>query len=147
MSLPLARRIARAALLVGAAAAPLIGAGAGAASAAELPQVGDLGGLTNVDKAPDLTGTVNGVAKKSGAVKTVQEAVPATTGTVTGLTKSAQPTVKKTATQAAKTVGGTATELGKTTKAADGSGLPLQGLPGGLPSTGQLPLQGLPIGG
>ena len=136
MSLPLARRIARAALLVGAAAAPLIGAGA--ASAAALPQVGDLGGLTNMDKAPELTGTVNGVAKKSGAVKTVQEALPATTETVGGLAKSAQPTVKGTATQAATTVGGAAQELGKTAKG---------GLPGGLPSTGQLPLQGLPIGG
>lgn len=137
MSLPLARRIARAALLVGAAAAPLIGAGA--ASAAELPQVGDLGGLTNVDKAPELTGAVNGVAKQTGAVKNVQEALPATTETVGGLAKSTQPTVKGAATQAAKTVGGTAQELGKTAKGS--------GLPGGLPTAGQLPLQGLPIGG
>ncbi|MFF3944098.1 ATP-binding protein [Streptomyces sp. NPDC001902] len=137
MSLPLARRIARAALLVGAAAAPLIGAGA--ASAAALPQVGDLGGLTNVDKTPELTGTVNGVAKQSGAVKTVQEALPATTDTVSDLAKDAQPAVKGAATQTAKTVGGTAQELGKTAKGS--------GLPGGLPSTGQLPLQGLPIGG
>ncbi|MGW3247681.1 ATP-binding protein [Streptomyces sp. NPDC001070] len=145
MSLPLTRRIARAALLVGAAAAPLIGAGA--ASAAELPQVGDLGGLTNVDKAPDLTGAVSGVAKQSGAVKTVQDAVPATTGTVTGVAKSAQPTVRNAATQAARTVGGTAMDLGRHARAADTSGLPLQGLPGGVPSTGRPPLKDLPIGG
>ncbi|WP_431951008.1 ATP-binding protein [Actinacidiphila sp. bgisy167] len=137
MSLPLARRIARAALLVGAAAAPLIGAGA--ASAAELPQVGKVGGLTNMDKAPELAGTVNGVAKQSGAVRTVQETLPATTETVGGLAKSTQPTVQGAATQAAKTVGGTAYELGKSAKA--------PGLPGGIPSTGQAPLKGLPLGG
>ncbi|MDX3238303.1 ATP-binding protein [Streptomyces sp. ME03-5709C] len=129
MSLPLARRIARAALLVGAAAAPLIGAGA--ASAAELPQAGNLGGLTNVDKTPELAGTVNGVAKQAGAVKTVQEALPATTGAVGGLTQSAQPAVKGAATQAAKTIGGTAQELGKSAKGS--------GLPGGVPTTGRLP--------
>ncbi|NEA09339.1 ATP-binding protein, partial [Streptomyces sp. SID10692] len=50
MSLPLTRRIARAALLIAAGAAPVVGA-AGAASAAELPQTTDLGGLTSLDGA------------------------------------------------------------------------------------------------
>ncbi|MFG2328836.1 ATP-binding protein [Streptomyces sp. NPDC048604] len=48
MSLPLSRRIARAALLVAAGAAPVIGA-AGVAGAAELPGAGGLAGLTQLD--------------------------------------------------------------------------------------------------
>ncbi|MFE0582435.1 MULTISPECIES: hypothetical protein [unclassified Streptomyces] len=51
MSLPLTRRIARAALLVAAGAAPVVGA-AGAASAAGLESVPQLGALT----APDALG-------------------------------------------------------------------------------------------
>ncbi|MET9855821.1 ATP-binding protein [Streptomyces sp. NPDC006450] len=50
MSLPLTRRIARAALLLAAGAAPVVGA-AGAASAAGLESVPQLGALT----APDAT--------------------------------------------------------------------------------------------
>ncbi|NEC23484.1 ATP-binding protein, partial [Streptomyces parvus] len=50
MSLPLTRRIARAALLIAAGATPVVGA-AGAASAAELPQTPNLGGLTALDGA------------------------------------------------------------------------------------------------
>ncbi|MEU6343086.1 MULTISPECIES: ATP-binding protein [unclassified Streptomyces] len=138
MSLPLTRRIARAALLVGAAAAPLIGAGA--ASAAELPQVGDLGGLTNVDKAPELAGTVTNAAQDSGAVKAVQQTVPAAARTVAGLGKTAQPAVSGVATKAAGTIGGAAVEVGKR---AGKTGLPLQS----LPTTDQLPLKGLPLGG
>ncbi|MFD3451874.1 ATP-binding protein [Streptomyces sp. NPDC058691] len=138
MSLPLTRRIARAALLVGAAAAPLIGAGA--ASAAELPQVGDLGGLTNVDKAPEVAGTVTNVAKDSGATKAVQQTVPATARTVAGLGKTAQPAVSGVATKAVGTIGGAAVEVGKK---AGKTGLPLQS----LPTTDQLPLKGLPLGG
>ncbi|MBA2944350.1 ATP-binding protein [Streptomyces himalayensis] len=49
MSLPLTRRIARAALLVAAGAAPVVGA-AGSASAAQLPvDAPKLGGLTALD--------------------------------------------------------------------------------------------------
>ena len=48
MSFPLKRRIARAALLV-AAAAPVIGMGATAASAAGQPQAAGLGGLSKLD--------------------------------------------------------------------------------------------------
>ncbi|NEB56811.1 ATP-binding protein, partial [Streptomyces griseus] len=50
MSLPLTRRIARAALLIAAGAAPVVGA-AGAASAADLPAAPDLGKLTALDGA------------------------------------------------------------------------------------------------
>ncbi|MFE4643426.1 ATP-binding protein, partial [Streptomyces sp. NPDC056730] len=50
MSLPLTRRIARAALLVAAGAAPVIGA-AGAANAAALPQTTDLGAVSALDGA------------------------------------------------------------------------------------------------
>lgn len=46
MSLPLSRRIAQAALLLGAAAAPLLGAGAAHAAA---PQQAGVGGLTALD--------------------------------------------------------------------------------------------------
>lgn len=63
MSLPLTRRIARAALLLAAGAAPVVGA-AGAASAAGLESVPQLGALT----APDATVAAAG--------DTATEAVP-----------------------------------------------------------------------
>ncbi|TVL93982.1 ATP-binding protein [Streptomyces sp. SAJ15] len=63
MSLPLSRRIARAALLVAAGAAPLVGA-VGAANAAEMPQTG-LGGL-NSAQAPDTTEVAKGAAAAGG---------------------------------------------------------------------------------
>lgn len=62
MSLPLTRRIARAALLIAAGAAPVVGA-AGAAGAAELPQTPELGGLTTVDGA-GLGKTVDGASQQ-----------------------------------------------------------------------------------
>ncbi|MFE7121170.1 hypothetical protein ACFU99_37655, partial [Streptomyces sp. NPDC057654] len=62
MSLPLTRRIARAALLV-AAAAPVIGA-AGAASAAALPSTPALGGLSTIDGA-NLGNAVDGASQKA----------------------------------------------------------------------------------
>ncbi|MEU6171106.1 ATP-binding protein [Streptantibioticus parmotrematis] len=67
MSLPLKRRIARAALLV-AAAAPVVGLGAGSASAAGLPHTPDLGGLTNLDSASNLSGKADGLAHKAAGV-------------------------------------------------------------------------------
>ncbi|MFE2145020.1 ATP-binding protein, partial [Streptomyces sp. NPDC059456] len=56
MSLPLTRRIARTALLLAAGAAPVVGA-AGAASAAGLESVPQLGALTS----PDAAGTAGDV--------------------------------------------------------------------------------------
>jgi hypothetical protein len=135
MSLPLTRRIARAALLIGAAAAPLIGAGA--ASAAELPQAADLGGLTSLDKAADLSHTVDGVTHEAGAVTSVQKALPDPGKTLADTTRTAAPVAKKTATQAG----------GAVKHAADGGG-PLGALPVSQLPVGQLPLAGgLPIGG
>ncbi|MEU0065704.1 ATP-binding protein, partial [Streptomyces albidoflavus] len=61
MSLPLSRRIARAALLVAAAAAPVAGA-AGAANAAELPVGSNLSGLTALD-GEGLGNTLDGAAQ------------------------------------------------------------------------------------
>jgi len=83
MSLPLTRRIARAALLVAAGAAAGVGA-AGSASAATnaLPATPNLGGLTALDGA-NVGNTVDGatqnVTKVAGTTggKTVEKAVPA----------------------------------------------------------------------
>ncbi|MFE7708299.1 ATP-binding protein [Streptomyces sp. NPDC057486] len=135
MSLPLTRRIARAALLIAAGAAPVVGA-AGAAGAAELPQAPELGGLTTVDGA-GLGKTVDGAseqgAKIAGATggKIVGTAVPAAGRTVGS---KAAPAAQKVAGEAA----GNAGELvgGATGAAAKGS----------LPTTHGLPTQGLPIG-
>lgn len=159
MSLPLPRRIAQAALLLGAAAAPLIGAGA--AQAATLPQQG-LGGLTTVDGA-DLGSTVDGAAQHA-------TGLAATTGA--DATKTALPTAGhlvgttgRTATPAAQQAAGDATDVagrivGATAESASGAVpsaqtlpatvLPNAGaLPATLPATGlptnQLPLNGLPL--
>jgi hypothetical protein len=153
MSLPLTRRIARAALLVGAAAAPLVGIGASAASAAELP-VGELGGLTSLDKtadvvhSADLTHTVEGVAKGAKTVTSLQKALPDPGRTLTGAAKTTAPVARKTATDAAGAVKGAAKGVGGTTKGAEGAG-PLKGLPISQLPVGQLPIAnaGLPIGG
>jgi hypothetical protein len=145
MSLPLTRRIARAALLVGAAAAPLVGAGA--ASAAELPQAADLGGLTNLDKTADLSHTVEGVAKEAGAVKSVQKALPDPGKTLSSAAKTAVPVAKKAAADAAGALKGATTGVARTAKGA-GNADPLGALPVSQLPVGQVPLAGgLPIGG
>ena len=154
MSLPLTRRIARAALLVGAAAAPLVGIGASAASAAELPQVGQLGGLTSLDKtaglaqSADLSHTVEGVAKGTKTVTSLQKALPDPGKTLTSAAKTAAPVAQKTATDTAGAVKGAAGGLGGTAKGAEGAG-PLKGLPISQLPVSQLPIAnaGLPIGG
>lgn len=66
MSLPLTRRIARAALLTAAGAASVVGA-AGAASAVSAPQVPPVGGLSNLDTA-NVGGTLDGATTKTGAL-------------------------------------------------------------------------------
>ena len=60
MSLPLTRRIARAALLVAAGAAPVVGA-AGSASAVDLPANTPVSGLNTIDAGP-AADTVDGAA-------------------------------------------------------------------------------------
>jgi hypothetical protein len=114
MSLPLTRRIARAALLVGAAAAPL----------------------------------VEGVAKGTKTVTSLQKALPDPGKTLTGAAKTAAPLAQKTATDTAGAVKGAAGGLGGTAKGAEGAG-PLKGLPISQLPVSQLPIAnaGLPIGG
>jgi hypothetical protein len=152
MSLPLPRRFAQAALLLGAAAAPLIGAGA--AHAADLPQQA-LGGLTHLDGA-GLTTTVDGASRHATGLadRTGTEAVSAALPTAGHLVGTRGTTVARQATfQAADTTGRL---LGSAAESADGAvpaakALPAKTLPAtdalptpGLP-TDQLPLQGLSL--
>ncbi|MFG2193029.1 ATP-binding protein [Streptomyces sp. NPDC048639] len=142
MSLPLTRRIARAALLVAAGAAPLVGA-AGTASAADLASTPNVaGGLTKLDGA-NANAVVDGATEKLGTkagdtgVKTVKSQLPKAGKTVSGV-GAAVPTVKKAAGDA---TGSSAPLLSGATKSAKGT------LPGGAATQG-LPLQGgLPLGG
>ena len=83
MSLPLTRRIARAALLVAAGAVPVVGA-AGSASAVDLPAADGLSGLTQLDSAGDTGG-----AAVDKAVPTVGKAVDQTGKTATPVAKEA----------------------------------------------------------
>lgn len=141
MSLPLPRRIAQAALLLGAAAAPLIGAGAAQAAAPHQP---DLGGLTNVDGA-DLGSGVDGAAQKATglAAQTGTDALRTTlpaTGHIVGTAgRTAAPAAQHAASQASDTAGRL---VGATAESASGAFPGAQTLPGGLP---QLPVNGLPV--
>ncbi|GFH37737.1 ATP-binding protein [Streptomyces pacificus] len=155
MSLPLTRRIARAALLVAAGAAPVVGA-AGSASAVDLP-TRDLGngGLTQLDgdtagSAVDSTAReAAGTANEAGG-KVVGTTLPAAAGTLGGAARSGLPAAQETAGQAA---GSTAGVLGETASSTTSQGLPAaQDLAGGgLPDAGaalpvgELPVQGLPL--
>src|SRR5882757_4356919 len=138
MSLPLPRRIAQAALLLGAAAAPLIGAGS--AHAAALPQQ-DLGGLSNLDAA-DLGGTVDGVAHQATALtgqtgmQAMQTALPAADRVVGTTAKTALPAAQ----QAAGGAGDSAGRIvGATAESAGGSMPGTEALPtSSLPNTGAL---------
>ncbi|MFJ3722584.1 ATP-binding protein [Streptomyces sp. NPDC090045] len=80
MSLPLTRRIARAALLLAAGAAPVVGA-AGAASAAGLESV-PLGALTAQDAPGAATDATTGAA--TDAVGSTAETLPAPAADVAG---------------------------------------------------------------
>ncbi|MET9661050.1 ATP-binding protein [Streptomyces sp. NPDC006510] len=133
MSLPLTRRIARAALLIAAGAAPVVGA-AGAAGAAELPQTPELGGLTTVDGA-GLGKTLDSASQQG------TEAAGGTGGKIVGTTlPAADKTVGKAGAEATptaqKAAGGAGRLLGEATGGATQGGLPTQGLP----------TQGLPLG-
>ncbi|MFJ8870934.1 MULTISPECIES: ATP-binding protein [unclassified Streptomyces] len=111
MSLPLSRRIARAALLIAAGAAPVVGA-AGAAGAAGLPQTPALGGLTSLDGAG---GTLDSTAKQGA------EVANETGGKVVGTTL---PAAGKTLEKAGDAAGGELSTDSLPTK-----GLPTKGLP------------------
>ncbi|MFE6753050.1 ATP-binding protein [Streptomyces sp. NPDC057684] len=152
MSLPLTRRIARAALLIAAGAAPVVGA-AGSASAVDLPATPNVGGLTALDGA-NVGNTVDGAAKNVSGLagdtgsKAVKKAVPAAGKAVGRSARTATPAAQK----AAGDVAGSAGDVvGQTAGTATHGGLPTgklgSGLPtGALPATGELPTQGLPLG-
>jgi hypothetical protein len=136
MSLPLSRRIARAALLVGAAAAPLVGAGA--ASAAALPHTTDLGGLTSLDTAGVAT-TLDGAAHQAGDVggKTVKAAVPVVGKGISAVGRSALPAAQKSVGKGTGSATGTVGKLGRSVGEVS---KPLGGA--NLPAVDQLPLKG-----
>lgn len=95
MSLPLTRRIARAALIVAAGAAPVVGA-VSSAGAVELPQA-PVGGLTALD--------TDGVGDKvDGASQKTTDLAGKTGGSAV---KKAVPTAGKAVDKAGKTVGTT----------------------------------------
>ncbi|MEU7181831.1 ATP-binding protein [Streptomyces celluloflavus] len=147
MSLPVTRRIARAALLVAASAAP-VAAVAGTASAADLPKAPDLGGLTTLDSAgtsenldhtaKDAIGVVNTAGHK--AAETLAPALIETGGAVI---QQAAPTTQKAADAAEGLVRRTAKKgISTDTLVTEAA----KGLLGGLP-LGQTALKGLPVNG
>ncbi|MFD3919772.1 ATP-binding protein [Streptomyces sp. NPDC058595] len=146
MSLPLTRRIARAALLVAAGAAPVVGA-AGSASAATLPQAADLGGVSRLDGAA-LGSTLDSGAQKATGVAgeagsdAVASSVPAAGKTLGGVARKATPVAQRAAGEAA---GGAGETLGDAATSVTENGLPTDSLGGGLP-TGKLPVNTLPLG-
>ncbi|MFE3324885.1 ATP-binding protein [Streptomyces sp. NPDC059176] len=125
MSLPLTRRIARAALLVAAGAAPVVGA-AGSANAVELGPTQDLGGsLSTVDGVAvgDATdGTAHqaaGLANETGG-RVVGTTLPAA-APLGQAARTGAPTAQQMGGQAA---GNAAHALGRTTQTAASQGLP-----------------------
>jgi len=162
MSLPLPRRIAQAALLLGAAAAPLVGAGA--AHAAALPQP-DLGGLSNLD-GPGLgdtldnashQGTVFAADAGTDAMKTT---LPTTDHLVGTTARTAVPTAQQAVQQATGNPVDTAGRVAGGSAESAASALPADELlpttpvgpvgsmlpnTGALPTTDHLPVNGLPV--
>ncbi|MFJ8859908.1 ATP-binding protein [Streptomyces sp. NPDC102451] len=112
MSLPLTRRIARAALLIAAGAAPVVGA-AGVAGAAVLPQTPALGGLTSLDNA-GLSSTLDSASRQG------SEVANGTGGKVVGTTLPAAGKTLDTAGNVAS---------GDLSKDLPTKGLPTKGLP------------------
>ncbi|WP_046500840.1 hypothetical protein [Streptomyces odonnellii] len=143
MSLPVTRRIARAALLVAVGAAPVVGA-AGSASAAALPQPTDLGSMSTLDGAA-VGGTLDSGARQTTEVagdlggKAVKKGVPAAGKTVGTVGRTATPAVQKLAGDAAGTAGevvgdttSTATKTAGSAPAGSAGSL-VGGLPVGMP--------------
>lgn len=85
MTLPLTRRIARAALLVAAGAAAGVGAAGSAVAAPALPAAPNLGGLTALD------GANVGDALEGATGKAVKEAAPVAQKTASSVTKGGLP--------------------------------------------------------
>jgi hypothetical protein len=128
MSLPLTRRIARAALLVAAAgAAPVVAAGA--ANAASLPQATDLGGVTSLDGSSVGNSLDTGAQQATGMAgetgsHVVGTAIPAAGKTVGGAAKVAAPAAQRVAGDAAGSAGDM---LGQTAAGNQLPGLPFGG--------------------
>ncbi|MFD7614471.1 ATP-binding protein [Streptomyces sp. NPDC059828] len=146
MSLPLTRRIARAALLVAAGAAPVVGA-AGSASAVDLAPTHDLGGgLTQLDGVA-VGDATDGTAQKAATTATeaggklVGTALPVASGTFTQAARGSAPAAEETAGQ---TVDSATTALDQATS--NQHGLPAAGtLAAGVPAAGTtLPADALP---
>ncbi|MFD0394737.1 ATP-binding protein [Streptomyces nogalater] len=148
MSLPLTRRIARAALLVAAGAAAGVGAAGSAGAATNLPDVApNLSGLTALDGAhagdsvDSAAQQVTSVAGHTGG-KAVEQAVPAAGKTGGSAVKRTAPVAQKAAGDVAGAAGCPRGRRGRR----DEGGLPTDAVTkGGLP-TGSLPTQGLPLG-
>jgi hypothetical protein len=147
MSLPVTRRIARAALLVAAGAAPVVAA-AGSASAVDLPaKAPDLGGVTTLDSA-NTSKTLDSTARDGVALlneaggKAATELAPALVKTAGPIVHKASPLTQRTADTAEGLLGKTAKKGVSTdslpTDAAQGAlgNLPVNGLLGGLPIGG-----------
>ncbi|MFI6082655.1 ATP-binding protein [Streptomyces sp. NPDC051217] len=146
MSLPLTRRIARAALLIAAGAAPVVGA-AGSANAAALPQTADLGSVSQLDGAALGDTLDNGARQATGLAgeagsETIASSVPAAGKTLGGVAKSATPVAQRAAGEAA---GGAGQTLGDAATSVTENGLPTDSLGNGLP-TDKLPVNTLPLG-
>jgi hypothetical protein len=150
MSLPLTRRIARAALLVAAGAAPVVGA-AGSASALDhgIAPTGALSGISSLDGAgvgdtvDGASRTATGVAGDTGG-KAVGKGVPAAGKTVGAAGKTATPAAQE---LAGETAGSAGEVVGETTDAASETAPSTGALGEGLPTGGVPSLGGLPIGG
>ncbi|MFF2808921.1 ATP-binding protein [Streptomyces sp. NPDC058000] len=147
MSLPVTRRIARAALLVAAGAAPVVAA-AGSASAVNLPPSGrEVGGLTTLDsastsKALDNTARTGlSLVNKTGA-EAAQNLAPALVRTLAPVVEEAAPLTQDTARKAE----GVARPVAK--KGASTNSLATDTVKGlfGAPQGAQTPVHGL-IGG
>ncbi|MEU3959306.1 ATP-binding protein [Streptomyces buecherae] len=116
MSLPLTRRIARAALLVAAGAAPLVGAGAAQAAPAQSPA--ELAGLSSPDSSPlgdALDSTTQKTARTAGEVggEVVRQGVPAAGKAVGSLGRNVAPPVEEAQQFAGETFFDTAVKLDK----------------------------------
>ncbi|MEV0372978.1 ATP-binding protein [Streptomyces sp. NPDC050636] len=157
MSLPVTRRIARAALLVAAGTAPVVGA-AGSASALELPAKAP--GLSNQDTsetannaAEATVGATNELAKGTVTkivpaaagtlVPTLLELAPLTQGSAGTTGKVVKQAANQTAKQAAKPTLKKGVSAGKTAGAAKG----LLGGANNANKGGGIMLGGLPLGG
>ncbi|EDY48418.1 hypothetical protein SSCG_01306 [Streptomyces clavuligerus] len=147
MSLPLTRRIARAALLVAVGASPVVGA-AGSAGAVEIQDANPLSAVSAMDTmeagglsaTADHTGEQASQALGAAGEAATQQAVPTAGRTLGQAGEAAGPTVRETANDTATTATTTAgTVLGGTAGTAaealgNGAPAPAAGLIGGLPA-------------